>query len=106
MSRSETPDVYYVAFFDLAYASLADAIAQAPEAVAAHRARSQELHAAGALLMAGAFLDNPDEPLRTMAVFTTREAAEAYARGDPFVINGMVRRWSIREWANMFTREG
>ena len=33
-----------------------------------------------------------------MAVFTTREAAEEFARGDPFVFNGVVRDWWIREW--------
>jgi len=34
----------------------------------------------------------------SMAIFTTREAAEAFARSDPFVLNGVVRGWSIREW--------
>jgi uncharacterized protein YciI len=33
-----------------------------------------------------------------MAVFTTREAAEEFVKGDPFVLNGLVRRWTIREW--------
>lgn len=33
-----------------------------------------------------------------MAVFTTREAAEDFVRGDPFVRNGVVRDWTIREW--------
>ena len=28
-----------------------------------------------------------------MAVFTTRAAAEEFVRGDPFVLNGMVRNW-------------
>lgn len=93
---------YYVAFFITAYKSLDDAIAHAPDAVAAHRARSKELHDGGALLMSGAFLNNPHEPLTTMAVLTSREAAEEYARGDPFVLNGMVSNWYIREWANMF----
>ena|SRR5215469_8834987 len=96
------PAVYYVAFFETFYDSLEDAIAKAPDAVAAHRVRSQKLHARGMLLMSGAFLNNPQEKLCTMAVLTTREAAEEYARGDPFVLNGMVSRWYMREWANMF----
>jgi uncharacterized protein YciI len=33
-----------------------------------------------------------------MAVLTTREAAEAFAEGDPFVTEGVVGGWSIREW--------
>lgn len=31
-------------------------------------------------------------------MFTTREAAEEFARGDPFVLNGAVRDWSVKEW--------
>jgi uncharacterized protein YciI len=33
-----------------------------------------------------------------MAVFSTREAAEEFARNDPFVVNGVVRSWEVREW--------
>jgi uncharacterized protein len=33
-----------------------------------------------------------------MAVLTTREAAEEFVRGDPFVLNVAVRRWQFREW--------
>ena len=95
-------NVYYAVSFETFYDSLEDAMSKAPDVIAAHRARSQELHARGTLLMAGAFLNNPKEPLGTMAICTTREAAEEYARGDPFVLNGMVSKWYIREWANMF----
>lgn len=94
--------VYYVVFVVTSYESIDDAFAKAPEMVAAHIARSEELHADGTLLMAGAFLDNPQEPLSTMAIHTTYEAAEEYIKGDPFVQNGMVKTWYIREWANMF----
>lgn len=94
--------VYYVVFFTTAYRSLAEAMDQAPEDIAAHLARSRQLHEQGAVVMAGAFLDGPDEPLSTMAVLTSREAAEDFVRGDPFVAKGMVRNWRIREWSNMF----
>ena len=33
-----------------------------------------------------------------MAVFTTSDAAEEFATNDPFVLNGVVRRWYVREW--------
>ena len=52
--------------------------------------------------MSGAFIEKHDEPLSTMAVLTSREDAEEYIKGDPFVIKGMVSNWYIREWANMF----
>lgn len=47
-------------------------------------------------LMIGTFANPQDEG--SMAIFTTREAAQAFAESDPFVLNGVVRRWSIREW--------
>lgn len=75
---------------------------QAPEDIAVHVARSKQLHEQGVITMAGAFLDGLEEPLSTMAVLTSREAAEDFVRGDPFVEKGMVREWRIREWANMF----
>jgi uncharacterized protein len=33
-----------------------------------------------------------------MSVFTSRAAAEEFANGDPFVLNGIVERWYVREW--------
>ena len=33
-----------------------------------------------------------------MAVFRTREAAEAFVAGDPFVANGVVKGHEIRGW--------
>ncbi len=94
--------VYYAVFVVTSYKSFDDVMARAPDDVAAHVAHSKELHARGTLLMGGAFLDNPQEPLSTMAVLTSREAAEEYMRSDPFVLKGMVSKWYIREWANMF----
>jgi uncharacterized protein len=46
--------------------------------------------------MVGTF-GNPQEE-GSMSVFTTREAAEKFVADDPFVINGVVRAWHIREW--------
>ena len=45
--------------------------------------------------MVGPFA-NPEEG--AMGVFTTNEAAEEFAKGDPFVTNGVVRNWYIRGW--------
>ena len=102
MTEPEKRAAHYVVFFVTSYESLDDAFAREPDLIAAHRARTKELHAQGKLLMAGAILNNPEEPLSTMAILPTREDAEEYARGDPFVLNGMVSKWYIREWANMF----
>jgi uncharacterized protein YciI len=84
----------------LLYESADDVLAKAPAHFEAHSARGQEFHERGSLLMYGPFGDPQQEG--SMAVFTTREAAEEFARGDPFVINGVVRDWQIREWDEAF----
>ena len=33
-----------------------------------------------------------------MAVFRTRSAAEEFVAGDPFVKNGVVSKWEIKDW--------
>jgi hypothetical protein len=38
-----------------------------------------------------------------MAIFRTREAAEEFAREDPFVLNGVVARYEIRDWDEVLT---
>ncbi len=58
---------------------------QVKEHYPAHRARWDEFHRAGTLLLIGPFAD-PREG--AMAVFTTHEAAEAFATEDPFVLHG------------------
>ena len=46
--------------------------------------------------MTGPFADPQQQG--SMAIFTTREAAEEFVAGDPFVLNGVVRAWELREW--------
>jgi uncharacterized protein YciI len=84
----------------LFYESADDVLAKAPAHLAAHSARGREFHERGSLLAYGPFA-NPQEE-GSMAVFTTREAAEEFARDDPFVLNGVVRSWQIREWDETF----
>jgi uncharacterized protein YciI len=95
--------VKYVATFETAYQSIEEAYERAGAEIARHVARTQDFHAQGSLLMAGAFTDS--HPLTTMCVLTSREAAEAYAAGDPFVVNGMARS-RIREWTDLLAPPG
>src|ERR1041384_2561870 len=101
MPESHKQPIYYVVFFDIDYLSIMEAMADAPEAIAAHKQRSQEWHEEGKLVMAGAFRDNAGGHLSTMGVLTSRAAAEEFAKGDPFVLNGKVIRWYILEWNKM-----
>jgi uncharacterized protein len=64
----------------------------------AHRARLDEFHKRGVLLMAGPY-GNP--PVGALGVFTTREAAEEFVKDDPFVVHGIVARYQFHEWSEV-----
>jgi uncharacterized protein YciI len=80
----------------LFYESGDDVVSKAPAHFPAHRARIDEFHGRGELLMVGTFADPQTQG--SMAIFRSREAAEDFVAGDPFVRNGVVRAWEIREW--------
>jgi uncharacterized protein YciI len=46
--------------------------------------------------MIGIFADAQKDG--SMGIFTTREDAEEFVRGDPFVLNQVVSSWRILEW--------
>jgi len=70
---------------------------RAPAELRLHLSRMHEFHRAGSLVMSGAFR-TPGQPLATMGVFRSSQAAEAFAAQDPFVLNGMAKSWRIRAW--------
>ncbi len=78
------------------YTSAPDVATNAPPHLPAHRARVDEFHARGELLLVGTFADPQAEG--SMSVFRTREAAQEFVDGDPFVRNGIVASYEIREW--------
>ena len=85
------------------YESAEDVATQAPPHFAAHCARWREFADRGELLMVGPFANAQEDG--SMAIFTTRAAAEEFVRGDPFVLNGVVRNWTIREWREALVPE-
>jgi len=78
------------------YETNPEVVARIPEVFPAHRARVDEFHARGELLMVGTFADPIAEG--SMAVFRSPEGAEEFVAGDPFVTEGIVGRWYRREW--------
>lgn len=69
---------------------------------AEHWARCEQFHQDGRLELVGTFADPQQDG--SMAIFSTREAAEEFIAGDPFVIHGVVASWRILEWNEAFTR--
>jgi uncharacterized protein YciI len=80
----------------MTYRAADDFLPLAQQHYPAHAERVQVFAGRGELLMVGTF----DEPMdgAAMGVFTTREAAEEFIAGDPFVRNGVVAEWSVRAW--------
>lgn len=61
-----------------------------------HLALLRAAHERGELLLAGAF---PDQYDRALLVWTApREVVERFAAEDPYVAQGLVTDWTIREW--------
>ena len=54
----------------------------------------------GELLLGGALGDPVDAAL-LLFVGDTPEAAEAFARADPYVANGLVKSWRVRPWTTV-----
>src|SRR5262249_56036995 len=81
--------------FVVLYSSADDVASEAPVHFPAHKARLDEFHARGELLMVGTFGDPQAEG--SMAIFRTRQGAEEFVADDPFVRNGVVRSWQIRQ---------
>ena len=84
-----------VSFYDVSPGALPKLMEHFP----AHRARLEEFHQRGVLIAAGP-LGNPPES--AMGIFTSREAAEEFIKGDPFVTNGLVTKWRLLEWNAAF----
>jgi uncharacterized protein YciI len=85
----------------LFYEPADDVASKAPAHFPAHHARLEEFHGRGDLLMVGTF-GNPQEE-GSMAIFSSREAAEEFAQGDPFVLNGVVRAWRVLDWDEIYS---
>jgi hypothetical protein len=82
--------------FVLFYTSAPDVAAKAGPVFAAHKAHYEQFVARGVLLLLGTFEDAQADG--SMAVFTTREAAEEFTAADPFVLQGVVSSYEIKGW--------
>jgi uncharacterized protein YciI len=81
----------------LAYELVDDYLERRPALRAQHLELACAAHERGELLLAGALADPYD---RALLVFTgdSPEIAEEFARNDPYVINGLVTAWTVRQW--------
>jgi len=61
-----------------------------------HKAVVDTFVARGEVIGIGPFTDKGGN----MAIFRSREAAERFVEQDPFILEGLIKSYEIREWAD------
>ena len=84
----------------LTYKTKPDDLPRARLHFATHRQRLDMFREQGTLLMVGT-IGSP--PTSALGIFTTREAAEAFMKDDPFILHGVVESPTIQEWDEIYT---
>jgi uncharacterized protein YciI len=67
---------------------------------AAHIAYARKAVARGDLVLGGA-LASPADGAVLVFRGSSPAVAEAFAAADPYVVNGVVRKWRVREWTTV-----
>lgn len=83
--------------FMLIYHLEDDYLERRPKFRADHLALAKEAVARGEMVLAGA-LTEPSDMALLLFQGDSPEAAERFAQSDPYVKNGLVKRWEVRRW--------
>ena len=86
--------------FLLFYEAGPDYLERRPDFRGEHLARAWEAVERGDILVAGALADPVDGAV-LMFQGEDKSVAENFARADPYVTNGLVARWHVREWTTV-----
>jgi uncharacterized protein len=92
--------MHYLLMYDV----VADYVERRTPLRAAHLAHARASIARGELVLAGA-LANPSDGTVLLFKGESPAAAEAFAQSDPYVLNGLVTRWRVREWTTVVGRD-
>ncbi|MEQ1760973.1 MAG: YciI-like protein [Vicinamibacterales bacterium] len=84
----------------LIYDAVPDYVERRAPLRAAHLAHARAAVARGELVLGGA-LANPADGAVLLFTGESPAAAEAFAAADPYVLNGLVTRWRVREWTTV-----
>ena len=86
-----------MAYFTLFYDVVEDFVAQRQPFREEHLGLARASQSRGEMILGGALADPFD---RALLVFRAPErgVAEAFAKNDPYVLNGLVKKWEVRVW--------
>jgi uncharacterized protein YciI len=87
---------HFLLFYDVS----ADYLERRAQFREAHLRKAWASHAAGALQLGGALADPADGAVLLFKA-SSADVAEEFAKSDPYVVNGLVTRWRVREWVTV-----
>ena len=87
-----------MAYFALMYDLVDDYLARRSAFREEHLKMANDLRVRGQIVLAGAFADPPDKALLIFQA-DDRGVPDNFARSDPYVKNGLVKRWEVRAWS-------
>ena len=87
---------HYILFYDLA----ADYLQRRSQYRGVHLDLARAAQARGELVLAGA-LANPVDGAVLLFRAESDEVAKRFAEADPYVLNGLVKSWRVREWTTV-----
>lgn len=88
--------MHYLLMYDVA----SDYIQRRGEFRDEHLQKAWESIARGELVLGGALAEPPDGAV-LLFQGDSPAAAEAFAKADPYVLNGLVTRWRVRPWTTV-----
>lgn len=88
--------MHYLLFYELSE----DYLARRPAFREEHLGKAWKAHQRGDLVLAGAFAYPADGAL-LLFKGESPQIAESFAKTDPYVLNGLVKKWYVREWTTV-----
>jgi uncharacterized protein YciI len=98
--RDETSTVHYLLFYDV----VPDYEDRRHEFRDAHLAHARQAQERGELVLGGA-LAHPTDGAIILFRCESLRVVEAFAESDPYVLNGLVTRWRVREWTTVVGKD-
>ena len=91
-------------YYALIYETVDDYVARRAQFREQHLRIAREWGERGELVLGGAFDDPVDRALLIFRV-DDKSSVEEFARKDPYVVNGLVKKWEVRPWKVVVGRE-
>ena len=92
--------MHYLLFYDV----VDDYVTRRVPLRAAHIGNAHEAIARGDLVLGGAFANPPDGAVLLFRG-SSPAIAERFAEHDPYITNGLVKTWRVREWRTVVGRD-